>query len=261
MNVLRDVLLNLQRKYAFEFCVEAEDVYRIGDIAFLYTDLEQVRVTPSNVRNRLYTDYLNRCVKLYQLTSDVPAMKLRNFIISKMQLHRKIGARQCIVKECPVEEYSALLTKFHIQGAAKSHKRLGLYNNDSLVSAIGVNRTDQGWLLNRLVFSDVAVIGGAGKLLSAFRKTNSGRIETFSNNAYSDGGVYKALGFRRDKGNKNDMWYVDTAGKLLNRRAFQKHKLIRVLNSFDPALTELTNMLNSGYGVYYGPGTVRWVLE
>lgn len=261
MNVLRDVLLNLQRKYTFDICVEEREVYRIGSSAFLYTDLEQDRVTPSGARNRLYKEYQARGIKLFQLTSDVPAMKLRNFIISKLQLHPKIFARKCNVKECSVEEYNAILSKYHIQGVAKSNKRFGLYHNSKLVAAMGFNRAEQGWLLNRLVFSDVAVVGGASKLLAAFRLQNSGMIETFSANAYSDGSVYNALGFLRDKENKNDMWYVDRSGKLLNRRSFQKQKLSNVLNSFDPSLTEIANMNNNGYGVYFGPGTVRWVLE
>lgn len=261
MNVLRDVLLNLQRKYAFDIVVECKEVYRVGSSAFSYLDLEQQRITPSGARNRLFKEYQARGIKLFQLTSDVPAMKLRNFVISKLHLQSKIFARKCSVKECSVEEYNEILSKYHIQGAAKSNKRFGLYYNDKLVAAMGFNRTQQGWLLNRLVFSDVAVVGGASKLLAAFRLQHNGTIETFSANAYSDGGVYKALGFRSENATRSDLWYVDSFGKLLNRRKFQKAKLIDVLKEFDSSLSEVNNMRRNGYGVYYGPGTTQWILD
>ena len=112
-----------------------------------------------------------------------------------------------------------------------------------------------------MAFGDVAVVGGASKLINAFiQEYNPKCITTFSNNGYSDGGVYRSLGFIQVNESPIDMWYAK-GGMLLNRRNFQKKKLSEILPQYDSELTEVENMKNAGYFVYYGPGTKRWELK
>lgn len=111
-----------------------------------------------------------------------------------------------------------------------------------------------------MVFGELTIVGGAKKLLSAFRKEHSGLIVSYSSNHYSDGSLYSHLGFKMITEHKSDLWYVKD-DKLINRRNLQKKKMATLFGNFDPTKTEISNALNNNYRVYYGPGTKTWVLE
>lgn len=42
-----------------------------------------------------------------------------------------------------------------------------------------------------------------------------------------------------------------------NRLEYQKHKLAKKLETFDPSKTEKENMLNNGFGIIYDCGTLK----
>lgn len=130
-----------------------------------------------------------------------------------------------------------------------------------MVGAAGFNKNKKyQWELSRLVFADYRVVGGASKILKHFcRLYNPDSIVSYSANAYSVGDVYEKLGFDRVSQQKHDLWYVKN-GKLVNRQTLQKHKLLNIINNYDPLKTEQQNLLDNGYRIYYGPGTKTWVL-
>ena len=200
-------------------------------------------------------------IKLFFLTSDIDIERVKRFIASKLKKTERIFARKCALFVPSVAEYSQFCEENHIQGYTPASVRYALKYEGRIVGAIGFNRVKEGeWLLNRMVFGELTIVGGAKKLLSAFRKEHSGLIVSYSSNHYSDGSLYSHLGFNMTAEHKSDLWYVKD-DKFVNRRNLQKKKMKVKFENFDPTKTEISNALNNNYRVYYGPGTKTWVLE
>jgi hypothetical protein len=200
-------------------------------------------------------------IYLLQLT-EINLDKLTTFLTAKIQPLPKIYARQCVIKNISSDTFKAILDQYHLQGYRACKIKYGIFFNNELVGAVGFNNNSKyGWELSRLVFTMYRVVGGSSKLIKHFcREHNPTQIVSYSANSYSDGNVYKALGFKEVSSQKYDLWYVKN-DKLINRQKLQKHKLINILDKYDCDLTEQQNLLNNGYRIYYGPGTKTWLLQ
>lgn len=134
---------------------------------------------------------------------------VKSIIKSKLGLFdKKIYARKCIIKviddNSTVKEF---LNQNHIQGYSNSLIKIGLYYENELVSimtfekmrkGLGNNdNSDNYFNLNRFCCNlNTQVIGGASKLLKYFIKTfNPKSIITYADKRYSNGNLYKELGF------------------------------------------------------------------
>jgi len=165
----------------------------------------------------------------------------------------RIFARKCKIIELPFAFSKDFLNQSHLQGEDKSKVRYGLMYENRVVSIMTFcvsrfNRNYQ-WELSRFCNElDTIVIGGASKLLSHFRKNHTGSIVSYANRRWSDGGLYRALGFDelRTSAPNYFYWKNDTK-RLYSRNKFQKHKLERQLAVFDPNLSEWENMKANGY--------------
>lgn len=137
--------------------------------------------------------------------------QIRGFLKSKLQSNKyKIQARQCNVVEINKKDAKLFLDNTHIQGADESIVYFGLYFKGDLAGVISGGRhphrhvsDDKSLYLNRLAFSyDLTVSGGASKLLShliKYAKSNGfNKIISWSDNRWSNGGIYKTLGFQFD---------------------------------------------------------------
>lgn len=110
------------------------------------------------------------------------------------------------------------------------------------------------WELHRYcTLSNFNIIGGAGKLLSYFRKNYQGSIISYADKRWSDGNLYRQLGFKELNDSEPEYYY--TKGNLrFNRMEFQKHKLKNKLKVFNTELSEKENMIMNGYHITYGRG-------
>ena len=151
--------------------------------------------------------------------------------------------RECEVKLISNDKASEFLEKYHIQGKDRSVKlSLGIYLDDQLLGVMtgGLhpqqpNSLSKDFYLNRLAFkSDVTVIGGSSKLFKHFCKyaqeNGYTKIISWSDNRWSEGGIYKALGFsyvsQKDKGKgliDGSMWpefkYIQGYERITKERA------------------------------------------
>jgi hypothetical protein len=200
-------------------------------------------------------------IKLFFLTSDLNKEKIMRFVASKLKKSRRIFARKCQLFTPSITEYKQFCEENHIQGYTSASIRYALRYEGRMVGAVGFNRVkDDEWILNRMVFCDDMIVGGAKKLLTTFRREYSGRIISYSSNHYSDGSLYLNLGFVMTGEHDIDLWYVKNE-RFVNRRNLQKKKMKVMFENFDPTITEISNALNNKYRVYCGPGTKTWVLE
>jgi len=191
-----------------------------------------------------------------------------NFIKSILGKHTLTAyARKCLVKEVPKKEFDAFCDTNHIQGANhRSMVRFGLFYNDELIGAISLarhHRKSKELVLDRLCFKDDwKVVGGAGKLFEqckSWAKTNGhNKITSWSDNRWSEGGVYEKLGFVMEEELKPDYGYVYLA-KPYSRISKQSQK--KSLSGCPKEKTELEWSTEHGLARIWDCGKKRWVFN
>lgn len=177
----------------------------------------------------------------------------------------KIAARSCQVREVSSNLYNKFVEKYHIQGAANTLIRLGLYYKNHLVAVMGFNKSRFNKkydyeLMRYCTISSFNITGGAGKLLKYFRKHYRGSIISYADKRWSNGLLYRSLGFTELEDSAPNYYYVK-GNTRENRQKFQKHKLEKVLEVFDPGLSEYQNMLKNGWSRIWDCGNKVFVLE
>lgn len=192
---------------------------------------------------------------------------VKQSIINKLGIvSDKIPARKCIISKLATKDIRDFLNSHHIQGYTTSSFNYGLLYNNVLVAVmtfgntrIGVGKREDGFELIRFA-SSVRVIGGAGKLLSHFIKTHKPeKIISYSDNEWSDGNLYKTLGFTLETVIKPSYWYVKPReNKIYHRFNFAKQKLVQL--GYNSALTERAITKEMGLLKLWDCGKKRWVL-
>ena len=213
---------------------------------------------------------MNNGIKLYQIFEhEWLDDNVREILKSKINVSlgqcNKVHARKCKVKELDIDAYKEFIDKYHMQGYKTASVRLGLFNNDSLVSVMSFNKHRKyGWEITRFANElNTVVVGGASKLFKYFiNNYNPNQVMTYADRRYSDGGLYKKLGFNLDGETRPNYFYVKN-GAIFSRQQFQKHKLVNKLDIFDQALTESQNMFNNNYRRIWDAGHFRflWVKD
>jgi predicted nucleic acid-binding Zn-ribbon protein len=186
---------------------------------------------------------------------------VKSIILSKINKCKRINARECTIKEIDSKEFNNFTNKNHLQGKLLTTIRVGLYYNNNLVCIMGFNVDDiYEWKITR--FANILnhnVVGGASKLLKYFiNKYNPSKILSFCDRRYSNGNLYKQLGFNLMYITKPNYFYIKNE-KVFSRIRFQKHKLNKLLNKFDSNLTESQNMFNNGYRRLWDAGHYKFL--
>jgi hypothetical protein len=188
--------------------------------------------------------------------------------ILKCNVDNIIYARECIIKEVSAKEKNEFLNKNHLQQEDKSTIKIGLYNNNNLVSIMTFrkSRFDNKieWELSRFCNSMGTIIsGGASKLLKYFINTYSPKsIVSYNDRRYFSGDLYPKLGFEFVSNTSPSYHYITPDYKnTINRMSFQKHLLEKKLSIFDETLSEWENMKNNGFDRIWDCGCGKWVLK
>ena len=189
---------------------------------------------------------------------------IESIICSKLGIYKKrIGARQCQIREVSAVECKQFLECNHLQGSINSKIRYGLYYNNELQSIMtfGMKRRCMGgrdeWELHRYCCKmGVQVIGGAKRLFMHFINTiHPTTIESFSSNDISNGDLYKKLGFEFYS-NSISYWYIKNM-KRYHRYSFSKHTLVAM--GYDKNLSESQIMKENHYYKIFDSGQSKWI--
>jgi len=193
---------------------------------------------------------------------------VKKFLINKLKLtDTKVYARKCIIHPVTSKECKDFLDETHILGYTPASIRLGLYYNGELVSLmtfsksrVAIGKEEEGYELVRYATSK-CVTGGASRLLKHFMKTYSlGRVVSYSDNEWSDGNLYKILGFKLEKEVPPSYWYIKPREeRMYHRFTFSKQKLVK--KGFDKNLTEKQITKQIGLLKVWDCGKLKWVLE
>jgi hypothetical protein len=192
---------------------------------------------------------------------------VKSRILSKLGLSQRLYARKCNIVAITNTVAKQFLQIHHIQGYAYGSVNIGLMYNNILVSimTLGKSRFNNKieWELIRYASKmNISVVGGASKLLSYFIKEYTPlNIISYSDNRWNTGNLYKSLGFVYSHSSKPNYFYFhqNKTNILQSCILFQKHKLARLLDNFDPKLTEWDNMTNNGYNRIWDCGNSVWV--
>lgn len=173
---------------------------------------------------------------------------VKRSLISKLGVSNdKIYGRHTIAKKIEAKDTKDFLNANHIQGYASAPICYGLFHENELVAvmtfsnrriAIGTDNDDMELVRYS---TSTHVVGGAGKLLSAFKRDHPDTIiYSYSNNEWSNGNLYKTLGFVLDNDIDSSYWYIHPKEeKLLHRFNFSKQKLVEKGYSKDKSEREI----------------------
>lgn len=192
---------------------------------------------------------------------------VESMIRNRLGLCDRIGARKTRLIEIDPVHGRRFHDETHISGSGGSSISLGLEDPDGrLVSVMSFARSRYDgyeYELNRFSsLTGITVTGGAGKLFRGFVDRYAPRsVVSFADLRWGRGDVYPLIGFELVKLGPPTYWYFhDDVTNRLSRMNFQKGKLAKRLETFDPSLSELENMLRNGYVRYWDCGSAeyRW---
>lgn len=224
--------------------------------------------------HRKKLDLVNACgYRLITIFSDewnqkksIVKSKLAN-ILNKTKIRHY--ARNLTVKKVSDAESKEFQMLYHLQGASSAKINVGLYDKDQLVAlmtfsngraALNSKAINDEYELVRFVTDGSSVVGGASKLLRYFIRTfNPKIIISYADCRWSEGNLYRTLGFEKITKPTIGYWYVDEYKCRLHRFNFTKQALIRAGN--DPSLTEWEIMQFLGYDRIWDCGHQKFVLK
>jgi len=183
---------------------------------------------------------------------------------------KKHFARNLVVKQVTFKESRDFLNQYHLQGASSAKINLGLYTKENELTALmtfsngraALNNTNKNneYELVRFVTNSDLVVGGASKLLKHFIKEyQPSQIISYADLRWSEGNLYKKLGFDVVSKPTIGYWYVSEYKKREHRFNFTKQQLVR--EGADPALTEWEIMKELGYDRIWDCGHQKFTMD
>lgn len=177
-------------------------------------------------------------------------------------------ARKLTVRMLKSRDVKQFLITHHIQGYAPASECLALCDDDDIVAVMTFSKPRSGigkhrphtWELVRYASSG-SVRGGASRLLTHFirRHPEIQQIVSYSNNEYSQGQLYRTLGFDLESDlPASYFYYCPKENRRYHRYNFAKHKLVE--QGFDSSLTETQIQTQRGYLKIWDTGKRTWVL-
>lgn len=209
-------------------------------------------------------EFNNNGIRLIQVFEDewvnkkeIVKSRIRNIL---NQTDQKIYARKCTVMELSPNTASQFCNNNHIMGAGRSNIRFGLYFNNELVSVMtfstsNISRKISAWELNRYSSKiNTTVVGGASKLFRHFvKQVKPNSVVSYSDNRWSNGGLYQQLGFKKIHSGSPNYWYM--LPNLVDRiHRFSLRKSIDNPNN----LKESELREQQGYNRIWDSGSSRW---
>ena len=191
--------------------------------------------------------------------------QIKGFLKSILQKSENVlYARECEVKKIDTETAKMFINSYHIQKKISgSLINFGIFNDQELVGVLSANRhhrknDNSSIVLDRMCFkSEISVIGGASKLFSSLlsyaRDNQYKNIISWSDNRWSQGNVYKKIGFTFDKELKPDYSYVK------NDKRYSKQSKKKTKEEKETGKTERELRMEQGYYRIWDCGKKTWI--
>lgn len=180
----------------------------------------------------------------------------------------KLMARKCKVREISSKTYSEFASKYHLQGSVPSAYKYGLFYDDELVSimsfgklrkSLGSKHKEGVYELYRYCVKSGYIISGGASKLFHYAKThipNVKEIITYAKRDWSNGNLYKSLGFEFDGFTDPGYFWTNGKGEKLTRYSTRKDLIAKTED--EKKLTETQIMRNRGYYKCYDSGNLKF---
>lgn len=166
----------------------------------------------------------------------------------------RLYGRKCTIKIIDKKVKNRFLTKYHIQGKDNSSVALGAFYKGRLVAVMTFGKNRYGddkncyELIRYATIASFNCVGVASKILKHFeRNYTCDKIKTYADLRWSEGGLYKALGFTHTHNSPPNYHYIKNGKTVGSRVKYQKHKLKDILPIFDSTKSEWENMKINDY--------------
>ena len=190
---------------------------------------------------------------------------IKSIILSKLgSSPKKLGARKCECRIVSATESTDFFKNNHMQSAPPNQiLSVGLFYNDILVGCMSFgkhHRNGRIIILNRLAFlKNCSISGGASRLLKfaadILRTMSVPEIVTYSDNRWSEGGVYHSMGFEKVADLPKDYFYIK------NHLQYSKQSMKKTSQEKLLTQTEYELRLKDGYDRVWDCGKIKWKLN
>jgi len=210
-----------------KFAIEFNDSYLHSEAVL---DVKEAKNKHIN-KTRLCRDKGIRLFHIFEYQWETRSKQLLNFIKTILLKNDiKVAGRKC---EVTSDVCKGFIEANHIQGYGQGTKKyFNLVYNDKIVASMTASKhhrqsSDNSIVLNRLCFdNEVNVQGGSSKLFKYFKiwakKEGYDSIISWSDNCWTEGNIYKVLGFDLVKEYSPDYFYWDIKSKKYLSKQSQK---------------------------------------
>lgn len=211
-----------------------------------------------------------RVIHVYEDEWKLKRSVVERTLLSAIGKLPRIFARSTKLVELSTSEADTFYEANHLQGKCMAEVAYGLTHDGELVACMsfGVARSNRKntdkeiWELERYAATKT-IVGGAGKLLSAFVKSDRAReIVSYSDSRAFSGNMYKALGFKLEGESAPDYKYTNGNYRFgrQHKSKYQRKNLPNILVKFDPEKSETENCRDNGLYQIFDCGKRKWVL-
>lgn len=248
-------IVNHDKKLAIEYCG-------------LYWHSEFGSGKKSDYHKKKYDLCKEKGYKLITVFESDDIEKVKKLLMKILGNTKKIHGRKTTIKELSPSDAKKFHDEHHLHGSLGAKYHYGLYNENELimVASFGRNRfgkTYQYECTRLTTHGNITVVGGVSKLFAHFIKdANPKSIVTFADLRFGDGKSYLNCGFTEVERTPQNYWYFKKGANVLYSRVkFQKHKLSKELEIYDPDKTEYENMIDNKWDRIWDCGNAKYIWE
>lgn len=218
---------------------------------------------------------LEKGITLYQIFEDefyfhkdLVFDKINNFLKCNYKKSKKIGARNCIIKEITTDLAVEFLNKYHIQNFTPSTVYLGAFYGNKIISVMTFKSEDKkhnNWDLNRFTTDYNYICQGVGsKMFKYFiKKYKPIQVKSFLDRRWchnENDNLYIKLGFKLKQILPPDYRYTKGQYERLHKFGFRKQKLHKKYG-FPLTMTEAEMTRELGYDRIWDCGLIKYVWQ
>lgn len=273
-----DCLKQLELESEFEKDGSAEDLafdyyaphYKLAFEVIWVKDVDKIlerdRDAATHKQRRCSVEGIN-LVQFYEDEIENNPLLVFSAIAKITRKLKPIQAEACNIVSVTTKNSKAFLSQNHFSGRIKCNMTYGLTYNSDIVALAVFNKPQSDskydWELSRYCTKNgFDVAGGLEKLLGAFQnRVKRGTLSALCNLRVETGSEFNELRFKLDRVNPLKFYYVSNKnyqGREL-RGYYPKKNHKKLLEHFDPELSEWMNMRVNGFERVWDCGTAVWV--
>lgn len=213
------------------FAIEFNGSYWHSEAVLNKSEARQKHIT----KTKMCKEKGIRLFHIFEHTWESRKPQILGFIKSILRVNNiKVPARECSINNLNISKF---IEDNHMQGhGARTIKFFNLEYDGEVVGSMTAaphhrqNSSENAIVLNRLCFKDgYNVQGGSTKLFKSFvewaKEQGYNRVISWSDNCWTEGNIYKVLGFELDKEYGPDYFYWDVKNhKYVSKQSQQKKK-------------------------------------